>query len=294
MGMFDTVIFQKPIHCKCGEKIESTQVKLFDNALMKYRVGDIVHIGPFMSILEDTAWCYKCGSRTKIYIALNYQIYLGVFTELIVAKDCIDSFDMMSLWKIYMAKSTTITSLFKLNAEFFLQKMLEKLSKDKDEKSLFGFYDEYFENTDDPKEMIQRFLNKNIIIKTIQSLYSERCEFEIEYLKKDGDTFVINKSVQDKTQKEYIYKLEGDIGSSEIVFQVQEWLTSHHVPLKVVLKSNSIRAKKEMFLDEIVAVYKKHNYSLAHEDTQGAFEIQSIKDENIEWLKECLLLEERK
>ena len=27
MGMFDTVIFEKPIICKCGQKIESTQIK---------------------------------------------------------------------------------------------------------------------------------------------------------------------------------------------------------------------------------------------------------------------------
>jgi len=34
MGMFDTVIFQETIYCNCGEKIESTQVKFFDNTLM--------------------------------------------------------------------------------------------------------------------------------------------------------------------------------------------------------------------------------------------------------------------
>ena len=34
MGMFDTIIFQKPLICSCREKIESTQVKLFDNTLI--------------------------------------------------------------------------------------------------------------------------------------------------------------------------------------------------------------------------------------------------------------------
>ncbi|MGM0518905.1 MAG: hypothetical protein ACQERD_04600 [Campylobacterota bacterium] len=53
--------------------------------------------------------------------------------------------------------------------------------------------------------------------------------------------------MQEKIQKEYIYKIED-----------------------------------ECSLNEIVTVYKKHGYSLSHEDTQGAFKIQGLKDENIE------------
>jgi hypothetical protein len=36
MGMFDTIVFQKPIICKCGHKIESSQVKIFECVMDTY------------------------------------------------------------------------------------------------------------------------------------------------------------------------------------------------------------------------------------------------------------------
>lgn len=87
---------------------------------------------------------------------------------------------------------------------------------------------------------------------------------------------------------EYIYKIEEDIPPSEIVYQTQQWLNSYEIPLKVVLKSDDNISQKEAFLDEIVDLYKRYGYSLAYEDTQGAFRIQNYSEENIEWLKECL------
>lgn len=38
------------------------------------------------------------------------------------------------------------------------------------------------------------------------------------------------------------------------------------------------------FLDDIIAVYKKHGLALSHEDTQGAFEIVKLDESNIQWL----------
>jgi len=49
MGMFDTIIFEKPITCKCGHKIESSQTKAFDVVMETYRVGDLVSATPILS-----------------------------------------------------------------------------------------------------------------------------------------------------------------------------------------------------------------------------------------------------
>jgi hypothetical protein len=41
MGMFDTIIFDRPIPCpKCGAAIRSDQTKAFECTLDDYRIGD--------------------------------------------------------------------------------------------------------------------------------------------------------------------------------------------------------------------------------------------------------------
>ena len=42
------------------------------------------------------------------------------------------------------------------------------------------------------------------------------------------------------------------------------------------------------FLKEILEVCKKHGFSLAHEDTQGAFIVENYKDEDSTWLMYAL------
>jgi hypothetical protein len=41
------------------------------------------------------------------------------------------------------------------------------------------------------------------------------------------------------------------------------------------------------FLEDIVAVYKKHGLSISHEDSGGAFIVEEYKEYNIEWLYEA-------
>ncbi len=41
----------------------------------------------------------------------------------------------------------------------------------------------------------------------------------------------------------------------------------------------------EVFLNDIVDVYKKHGLSLSHEDYHGAFRVTTYDEENVEWLK---------
>lgn len=42
--------------------------------------------------------------------------------------------------------------------------------------------------------------------------------------------------------------------------------------------------KVDAFLDDIVAVCRKHNMSLGHEDSHGAFLVEDYSEENVRWL----------
>lgn len=46
--------------------------------------------------------------------------------------------------------------------------------------------------------------------------------------------------------------------------------------------------KIDEFLRDIVAVYEKHGLVLGHEDWQGAFTVESMNPQNIEWLLHAL------
>jgi len=42
--------------------------------------------------------------------------------------------------------------------------------------------------------------------------------------------------------------------------------------------------KIDAFLNDVVDICKKHGFSLAHEDTHGAFEVHLYDEQNIAWL----------
>lgn len=44
----------------------------------------------------------------------------------------------------------------------------------------------------------------------------------------------------------------------------------------------------DTFIEEVLAVCKKHGMSISHEDHHGAFEIIAFTDEAAEWLREAL------
>lgn len=47
-------------------------------------------------------------------------------------------------------------------------------------------------------------------------------------------------------------------------------------------------SKAQLFIDDILSVYKKHNKSITHEDHGGALLISELNEENEEWLKYSL------
>lgn len=42
--------------------------------------------------------------------------------------------------------------------------------------------------------------------------------------------------------------------------------------------------KEKAFLDELVEVYRRHGFSLSHQDSHGSFEVEEFDEYNVEWL----------
>lgn len=51
-------------------------------------------------------------------------------------------------------------------------------------------------------------------------------------------------------------------------------------------KGDNIESKKiDAFIEEVIAVSKKHGLSISHEDGHGAFEIEKFSEANASWLR---------
>lgn len=49
---------------------------------------------------------------------------------------------------------------------------------------------------------------------------------------------------------------------------------------------DNIENKKiDAFIEEVIAVSKKHGFSISHEDGHGAFEIEKFSESNTSWLR---------
>ena len=44
----------------------------------------------------------------------------------------------------------------------------------------------------------------------------------------------------------------------------------------------------DLFIEDVIEVYKKHGLSISHEDGHGAFLIEPISVHNIEWLRDAM------
>lgn len=43
----------------------------------------------------------------------------------------------------------------------------------------------------------------------------------------------------------------------------------------------------DVFLEEVIAVCRKHGFSLSHEDGHGGFKVERPSDRNFDWLREA-------
>lgn len=51
--------------------------------------------------------------------------------------------------------------------------------------------------------------------------------------------------------------------------------------------ANCENEKIDTFIEEVIAVSKKHGFSISHEDVHGSFEIEEYSESNISWLREA-------
>ncbi len=261
MGMFDTVIFEKPIVCKCGKKIESTQIKEFECMLDTYHVGDMIPSAPMFALFEEWDYCSNCKATIEFYVACSYSIYLGVYSSYKEAKEAIDGFNMEKLLKFYAQRVPNQNrGMFHQSDKQFMERVVKfydapKPKKEKENKfvALFSSLHDFKEET--ALEAIKNYLKRDELVRAIKSYGANRHSLEIQYKIVDEKTlYIYNKEIEKSLNREYLFRLnrvddhteikslEDNIlvtfkeFSEEVVLdKVQQWLDEHRVELEVCL-----------------------------------------------------------
>ena len=99
MGMFDTIIFDRPIPCpKCGAEIRSDQTKAFECTLDDYRIGDCIAHAEEIRIVGDELYCEACKAfTTRYYLAVYRGVLVGIEQEREAAEALLRSFNFEKL-----------------------------------------------------------------------------------------------------------------------------------------------------------------------------------------------------
>ncbi len=257
MGMFDTVVFQKPIICKCGHKLESSKIKEFDCALDVYRVGDMIPSAPLFALFEEFDYCDSCSAHIEFFVACSYGIYLGVFQSYREAKDNIDNFGMEELLKFYAKRVPPQRGLFNDSSKRFMERLVEfyESSPKKEEGRFSALFALHGFEEETPLEAIKNYLKKDELEKEIKRLYSEKLEFDISYKMINEDCVEIyNQKIESALGLDYLFRIVkiedrrdstlsedntlvsyGDLNESVIWDRVQYWLDTHRISLQVVI-----------------------------------------------------------
>ena len=112
MGMFDTIIFDRPIPCpKCGAEIRSDQTKAFECTLDEYRIGDCIAHAEEIRIVGDELYCEACKAfTTRYYLAVYRGILVGIEQEREAAEALLRSFNFEKLLLWYHDCTASATS----------------------------------------------------------------------------------------------------------------------------------------------------------------------------------------
>jgi len=181
MGMFDTIYFEKPYDCPaCSGKIDSVQVKEFENMLESYHIGDCVGHAEDVRIIKDELYCDKCREFTgeNVYIVIDRGILLGTSLNLGEARKLLDSmsFEKLALWYHDLYKRYINERIEKNVYLRFLEDLREWYGEKLYEEPLTGLSALQFRNlsdlkgANDPVESIERFLSYRKMIETLDKL----------------------------------------------------------------------------------------------------------------------------
>ena len=254
MGMYDIIIFEKPITCKCGHKIESSQTKAFNAVMETYRVGDLVSSSPILSLEKDWTYCDKCKAHIEFYIACSYGIYLGVFEKYLEGKEAIENFGMEQLLKFYVRRAEPFKGFLNRTPIGFMEglvKFYENPTPKKEGKwaSIFAIHD-FIEET--PLEAVKNYLKKDELDRAIKSVYNEHSILDINYKIVDEELIeVYNEKIQKYLKRDVLFRLvaskergenrpSGDnvltsyraLDEEEVLSKVQEWLDRSQICLR--------------------------------------------------------------
>lgn len=105
MGMFDTILFKKPLACpSCGAEITSLQTKDFECVLASYQIGSVLRGGSVHSgIIQETLWCDACNkagrspANSPVYLVVWHTVLAGVEQELAKAEARLAAVDRLDL-----------------------------------------------------------------------------------------------------------------------------------------------------------------------------------------------------
>lgn len=172
MGMFDTIIFEKPISCPtCGAEIRSDQTKAFECTLENYRIGDCIAHAEESRIIGDELFCSHCRAMTgtRYYLAVYRGILVGIEQERQAAEEILRSFNLekLLLWyhDLYRTRERTRADLRR--AEGFMYNVCEWFERGYDKpvpeeeskrRLLFIWDREILEASDGPLVALRRFL----------------------------------------------------------------------------------------------------------------------------------------
>ena len=110
MGLFDTIMFPKPIACKkCGKLHESTQTKQFENLMVTYSIGDIIPGNVMSGVIKETIFCDHGDIENKENYSFDQPIFLviwhNILTEIVEkleeAENKLSKFSLGDLYILY-------------------------------------------------------------------------------------------------------------------------------------------------------------------------------------------------
>ena len=257
--MFDIIIFEKPITCKCGNNIESSQTKIFDSVMETYRVGDLVSATPILSLEKDLTYCDECNAHIEFYIACSYGIYLGVFEHYREGKEALENFRMEQLLKFYVRQTAPSKGFFNRTPICFMQRLVDFYENPKPKKegkwaSVFAIHD-FTEET--PLEAVKNYLKEDELARAIKSVYNEHSILDISYkIVNENLIEVYNEKIQKYLKRDVLFRLvaskergesrpSGDnvlssyraLDEEEVLSKVQEWLDEHQICLRIEIIS---------------------------------------------------------
>ena len=170
MGMFDTIIFDRPIPCpKCGAEIRSDQTKAFECMLDDYRIGDCIAHAEEIRIVRDELFCGKCTEFTGAYYYL--AVYRGVLVGIEQEREAAEallrtfSFEKLLLWyhDLYRKRErargeTRRAEGFMVNVCEWFEGGYDKMAPEDRRSLLFIWNRDILEKSDTPLAALRLFL----------------------------------------------------------------------------------------------------------------------------------------